>query len=294
MGDRRAPSRDGNMEDRKLFCRCVAGGSVWIVLRRRFVYRSPCQHHDPQCYYCHSESRGLTYIILFKTYKKTPESDALCYDLHFWLGENTTQDEAGTAAYKTVELDDRASSFLFHTYYLSPSQANFFLTLCGSLQTCTVFQSSIVKFRGLNQPISYPTFTHSRAFVAESPQGSTTSPKYTPSTYSGCTVSTPPGLISAYVKCLQRHRASSKETYSSWTKAPTFSNSTQNRAPGRKSSELQSLSSSSRASARAGVRFRSMASAYLLLRSHQTHPHPLHAVLTDSHLWLIIIIIFDR
>lgn len=42
-----------------------------------------------------------------QTYKKTPDAEALSYDLHFWLGENTSQDEAGTAAYKTVELDDR-------------------------------------------------------------------------------------------------------------------------------------------------------------------------------------------
>jgi gelsolin len=50
---------------------------------------------------------GDSYIIL-NTYKKDPDSDVLSYDLHFWLGEETTQDEAGTAAYKTVELDDRA------------------------------------------------------------------------------------------------------------------------------------------------------------------------------------------
>jgi gelsolin len=46
---------------------------------------------------------GDSYIVL-NTYKKK-ESDALAWDVHFWLGKNTTQDEAGTAAYKTVELD---------------------------------------------------------------------------------------------------------------------------------------------------------------------------------------------
>lgn len=47
---------------------------------------------------------GDSYIVL-NTYKKK-DSDALAWDVHFWLGQNTTQDEAGTAAYKTVELDD--------------------------------------------------------------------------------------------------------------------------------------------------------------------------------------------
>ncbi|KAG9017150.1 hypothetical protein FRB90_001574 [Tulasnella sp. 427] len=44
-------------------------------------------------------------VVLF-TYKPHPDSDTLAYDLHFWLGEDTTLDEAGTAAYKTAELDD--------------------------------------------------------------------------------------------------------------------------------------------------------------------------------------------
>jgi len=47
---------------------------------------------------------GDSYIVL-NTYKKK-DGNALCWDVHFWLGLNTTQDEAGTAAYKTVELDD--------------------------------------------------------------------------------------------------------------------------------------------------------------------------------------------
>jgi len=46
---------------------------------------------------------GDSYIILH-----TMENDEgkKSYDVFFWLGGETTQDEAGTAAYKTVELDD--------------------------------------------------------------------------------------------------------------------------------------------------------------------------------------------
>jgi len=47
---------------------------------------------------------GDSYIVL-NTYKNTG-SDAFRYNVHFWLGAETSQDEMGTAAYKTVELDD--------------------------------------------------------------------------------------------------------------------------------------------------------------------------------------------
>lgn len=46
---------------------------------------------------------GDSYIIL-NTYKNEGE-DELLYDLHFWIGKYSTQDEYGTVAYKTVELD---------------------------------------------------------------------------------------------------------------------------------------------------------------------------------------------
>jgi len=47
---------------------------------------------------------GDSYIVLY-THK--PVGDKItAWDAHFWLGNFTTQDEAGTAAYKTVELDD--------------------------------------------------------------------------------------------------------------------------------------------------------------------------------------------
>ncbi|EDO49236.1 predicted protein [Nematostella vectensis] len=46
---------------------------------------------------------GDSYIILW-TYEEKEDTE-LCYDLHFWIGRGSTQDEYGTAAYKTVELD---------------------------------------------------------------------------------------------------------------------------------------------------------------------------------------------
>jgi len=72
---------------------------------------------------------GDSYIIL-NTYKPNPDSEELAYDLHFWIGSQSSQDEYGTAAYKTVELDtylddkpvqhrevEGYESTLFRTYF---------------------------------------------------------------------------------------------------------------------------------------------------------------------------------
>ncbi|KAF3442688.1 hypothetical protein FNV43_RR16605 [Rhamnella rubrinervis] len=45
---------------------------------------------------------GDSYIVLQTTQGK---GGAYLYDIHFWIGKDTSQDEAGTAAIKTVELD---------------------------------------------------------------------------------------------------------------------------------------------------------------------------------------------
>eukprot|EP00300_Choanocystis_sp_HF-7_P015692 c19141_g1_i3.p1 GENE.c19141_g1_i3~~c19141_g1_i3.p1 ORF type:complete len:804 (+),score=216.53 c19141_g1_i3:39-2450(+) len=47
---------------------------------------------------------GDSYIVLHSFV--APGKRALQYDVHFWLGAETSQDEAGAAALKTVELDD--------------------------------------------------------------------------------------------------------------------------------------------------------------------------------------------
>ncbi|XP_038061934.1 gelsolin-like protein 2 [Patiria miniata] len=73
---------------------------------------------------------GDSYIIL-NTYKEK-DGNELNYDLHFWIGSASTQDEYGTAAYKTVELDtllddkpiqhrevEKHESPLFKTYFKS-------------------------------------------------------------------------------------------------------------------------------------------------------------------------------
>ncbi|KAL4981841.1 hypothetical protein BDW68DRAFT_171755 [Aspergillus falconensis] len=48
---------------------------------------------------------GDSYIVLCSA-KLGDDNNNLRHDIFFWLGNKTTQDEGGTAAYKTVELDE--------------------------------------------------------------------------------------------------------------------------------------------------------------------------------------------
>jgi len=75
---------------------------------------------------------GDSYLVL-NTYKVKvdgKETDKLGWDVHFWLGKDSSQDEIGVAAYKAVELDDllddgpvqhrevqNAESALFQSYF---------------------------------------------------------------------------------------------------------------------------------------------------------------------------------
>lgn len=49
--------------------------------------------------------RGDSYIVLL-TREDPDGGDKLLYDIYFWIGSESSQDEYGVAAYKTVELDD--------------------------------------------------------------------------------------------------------------------------------------------------------------------------------------------
>ena len=42
---------------------------------------------------------GDSYIVL-NTYTQPENKEKLCYDAHFWIGSESSQDEYGTAAYK--------------------------------------------------------------------------------------------------------------------------------------------------------------------------------------------------
>lgn len=76
-----------------------AGAGTGLQIFR--VVKFKIEKWDPEQY--GEFYNGDSYIIL-NTYKDE-DKEELKHDVHFWIGKYSTQDEYGTAAYKTVELD---------------------------------------------------------------------------------------------------------------------------------------------------------------------------------------------
>jgi gelsolin len=70
---------------------------------------------------------GDSYIVLH-SYKKNNDTEALAHDIHFWLGLDSSQDEVGTAAYKTVELDDFLGTSPVQHREVQSCESNLFLS----------------------------------------------------------------------------------------------------------------------------------------------------------------------
>ena len=75
---------------------------------------------------------GDSYIVL-NTYKKNARSNTLSYDIHFWLGKETTQDEMGACAYKTCELDGALGGFATQFRETQDHESNKFLSVFKNL-----------------------------------------------------------------------------------------------------------------------------------------------------------------
>ena len=71
---------------------------------------------------------GDSYIVLH-SFKSSPDARDLSHDIFFWLGKDTTQDEAGTAAYKTVELDELLHGAAIQHREVQGSESHSFLSL---------------------------------------------------------------------------------------------------------------------------------------------------------------------
>ncbi|KAL9955970.1 hypothetical protein ACROYT_G037379 [Oculina patagonica] len=73
---------------------------------------------------------GDSYIVLHG--EKDPESEKLLFDVHFWIGKQSTQDEYGTAAYKTVELDTYLDDAAVQHREVEGSESEEFLEYFGN------------------------------------------------------------------------------------------------------------------------------------------------------------------
>jgi len=95
------------------------GVEIWRIEKFKVVKWPKDQHG--------SFYDGDSYIILH-TWKEEGK-ETLLHAIHFWLGAESTQDEQGTAAYKTVELDDIFNGAAHQYREVSGSESHEFLAL---------------------------------------------------------------------------------------------------------------------------------------------------------------------
>ena len=77
---------------------------------------------------------GDSYVVL-RTFRPDPKSDRLAHDVHIWIGDESTADEYGTAAYKMVELDDLlGGAAKQHRETQGRESAGFAALFCGQLR----------------------------------------------------------------------------------------------------------------------------------------------------------------
>lgn len=74
---------------------------------------------------------GDSYIVL-NSYKV---EDKICHDIHIWIGDESSQDEYGTAAYKMVELDNRLGGTATQHREVQGHESKMFLDYFGGKVT---------------------------------------------------------------------------------------------------------------------------------------------------------------
>jgi len=133
---------------------------------------------------------GDSYLIM-NTYKVKvdgKETDKLAWDIHFWLGKDSSQDEIGVAAYKAVELDDLLDqapvqhretqgneSVLFQSYfkgiqYMEGGIASGFRHVKPEEYTPRLFQvrQSAKSIRAFEVPVSVKSMNNGDTFILDS------------------------------------------------------------------------------------------------------------------------------
>lgn len=99
------------------------GVEVWRIEKFKVVKQND---FDEKFY------NGDSYIVLHSY--KTEGKEDLKFNVHFWLGKDTSQDEAGAAAIKTVEVDDYLGDLPVQYRQVQGAETKHFLDLWESMQ----------------------------------------------------------------------------------------------------------------------------------------------------------------